>query len=92
MSREAFEAAYAAHMNESLEDDETPHAAADIAKLRDGDWYGLRRSYLNGCWKGWQMARAAALEEAAEVADSHATCEGIGQRIAAEIRALKEKE
>lgn len=58
---------------------------------------------LEKCHKGtaWQRdliraqlidARAAALEEAAEIADSHATCEGIGQRIAAEIRALKEKE
>ena len=37
-------------------------------------------------------AYEAALEEAAEIADSHATCEGIGQRIAAAIRALKEKE
>jgi len=37
-------------------------------------------------------ARAAALDEAAEIADSHATCEGIGQCIAAEIRALKEEE
>lgn len=40
----------------------------------------------------WQSARAAALEEAVDVADAHATCEGIGQRIAAEIRALKETE
>ena len=57
---------------------------------------------LEKCHKGtaWQRdlireqiiaARAAALEEAAEVADAHATCEGIGQRIAIEIRALKEK-
>lgn len=43
-------------------------------------------------WVQWQAATAAALEEAAEIADSHATCEGIGQRIAEEIRALKEKE
>ena len=58
---------------------------------------------LERCHKGtaWQReliraqlidARAAALDEAAEIADSHATCEGIGQCIAAEIRALKEKE
>lgn len=39
----------------------------------------------------WQAARAAALEEAAEIADAHATCEGIAQRIAADIRALREK-
>lgn len=50
---------------------------------------GLRESW--DCWnEAWKSARAAALEEAAEVADAHATCEGIGQRIAVEIRALKE--
>lgn len=52
--------------------------------------------YLSGpvqfALEAWQATRAAALEEAAEVADAHATCEGIGQRIAVEIRALKEKE
>lgn len=45
---------------------------------------------IQDAWAGWQAATAAALEEAAEVADAHATCEGIGQRIAVEIRALKE--
>lgn len=43
-------------------------------------------------FRAYEASRAAALEEAAEVADAHATCEGIAQRIAEEIRALKEKE
>lgn len=43
-------------------------------------------------WPIWQAARAAALEEAAQIADAHATCEGIAQRIAADIRALKDGE
>ena len=41
-------------------------------------------------FRAYEAARAAALEEAAEIADSHATCEGIGQCIAAEIRARKD--
>ncbi len=55
----------------------------------DGGMYWVGEVEI--AWQGWQAARAAALEEAAEIADSHATCEGIGQCIAAEIRALKEK-
>lgn len=50
---------------------------------------GLRESW--DCWnEAWKSARAAALEKAAEIADAHATCEGIAQRIAADIRALRE--
>ena len=55
-----------------------------------GGFYLLQ--HANTSWIAWQAATAAALEEAADVADSHATCEGIGQRIAEEIRALKETE
>ncbi len=36
-------------------------------------------------------ARSRALEEAAQIADEHASVEGIAQEIAARIRALKEK-
>lgn len=54
----------------------------------DGGMYWVGEMEI--AWQAWQSARAAALEEAAEVADAHATCEGIGQRIAVEIRALKE--
>ena len=60
-----------------------------MAALPPEQRYGLGAQLA---WPIWQAARAAALEEAAEIADSHATCEGIGQCIAAEIRALKEKE
>lgn len=35
--------------------------------------------------------RSATLERAAQIADEHASCEGIAQEIAARIRALKEK-
>ncbi|MDY0072475.1 MAG: hypothetical protein RBR77_07475 [Thauera sp.] len=56
----------------------------------DGGMYWVGEVEI--AWQAWQAARAAALEEAAEIADAHATCEGIGQRIAVEIRALKEKE
>ena len=60
-----------------------------MAALPPEQRYGLGAQLA---WPIWQAARAAALEEAAEIADSHATCEGIGQCIAAEIRALKEEE
>ena len=53
-----------------------------------GGFYLLQ--HANTSWIAWQAATAAALEEAAEIADAHATCEGIAQRIAAEIRALKD--
>ena len=44
-------------------------------------------------WVQWQAARAAALEEAAEVADRHSTCANDTPNvIACSIRALKEKE
>ncbi len=77
MSREALEALIS-------ENDEHPRACM---KDSDGQYAfpSVRNTYFI-----WRAARAAALEEAAEVADSHATCEGIGQRIAVEIRALKE--
>lgn len=79
MSREAFEAWIS-------EEDEHPRACM---KDPDGKYAfpSVRNAYFI-----WQAATAAALEEAAEMADAHATCEGIGQRIAVEIRALKEKE
>ncbi|MBD9653546.1 hypothetical protein IB239_01810 [Pseudomonas sp. PDM12] len=50
--RERFEAAYAAEYNQLRGTDIT---ASDIAGMRDGDWYG-DRAYLNGWWRGWQMA------------------------------------
>lgn len=56
----------------------------------DGGMYWVGEVEI--AWQAWQAARAAALEEAAEIADAHATCEGIAQRIAADIRALKEGE
>lgn len=76
MSREAFEV--------WLARDST------LPAKRDGDSYA--DFTVSVMWHTWKAARAAALDEAAEIADSHATCEGIGQCIAAEIRALKEKE
>lgn len=57
-----------------------------MAALPPEQRYGLGAQLA---WPIWQAARAAALEEAADVADAHATCEGIGQCIAVEIRALK---
>jgi hypothetical protein len=52
--RAAFEAAYAAEFSEVRG---TPYTAADVASMRNGDWYG-DRPFLNGQWAGWQ-ARAA---------------------------------
>ena len=50
--RERFEAAYAAEYNQLRG---TDIAASDIAGMRNGEWYG-DRAYLNGVWRGWQMA------------------------------------
>ncbi len=63
--------------------------AFEADHVPDG-WPCIRMRDITALCDAVEAARAAALEEAAEVADSHATCEGIGQRIAVEIRALKE--
>jgi len=65
--------------------------AFEADHVPDG-WPCIRMRDITALCDAVEAARAAALEEAAEVADSHATCEGIGQCIAAEIRALKEEE
>ena len=87
MSREAFD---------EMAAEPTP---ALIARMRafesdhaPGGWPCIRMRDITALCDAIEAARAAALEEAAEIADSHATCEGIGQCIAAEIRALKETE
>lgn len=54
--REAFEAAYANHMTESLGIVGSPKA---ISGLREGDGYPPEYSYLSGCWNGWKLASAA---------------------------------
>lgn len=80
MSREAFEAWIS-------ENDEHPRACM---KDPDGRYAfpSVRNTYFI-----WQAARAAALEEAAEVADRHSTCANDTPNvIAIAIRALKEKE
>lgn len=56
-SRDEFEAAYVDHVNAKYAG---PAAQKrDVASLREGDSYRGRSPYLNGCWQGWQMARAA---------------------------------
>lgn len=78
MSREAESTSALIERMRSFEADHVP----------DG-WPCIRMRDITALCDAVEAARAAALEEAAEIADSHATCEGIGQCIAAEIRALK---
>ena len=63
--------------------------AFEADHVPDG-WPCIRMRDITALCDAVEAARAAALEEAAEVADAHATCEGIAQRIAAEIRARKD--
>ncbi len=54
--REEFEADYAKMYVE--ETGKQGATAEDIKSMREGDGYGSR-GFLNGCWRGWQRARAA---------------------------------
>ena len=81
MSREAESTSALIERMRAFESDHAP----------DG-WPCIRMRDITALCDAVEAARAAALEEAADVADAHATCEGIGQCIAAEIRALKEKQ
>lgn len=77
MSREAFESFMRReHGNMSLDRTGTGEYL---------EWFVWRT------WQAWRVATNSALEKTAEIADAHATCEGIAQRIAEEIRALKGK-
>lgn len=76
MSREAFES----FMRREYEN-------MPLDRIGTGEY---REWFVWRTWQAWRAATAAALEEAAEIADAHATCEGIAQRIAAEIRARKD--
>lgn len=60
----------------------------------DQDWINDTPDRRRG-WKqrsAVRLARRSALLEAADIADQHASVEGIAQRISAQIRALAEEE
>ena len=60
--RAAFESAYVEHMNTQEIHSyigARDYTGEEIASLREGQNYGFDRLYLNGCWAGWKMARAA---------------------------------
>lgn len=85
MSREAFEADAAAY-------------GFDLTRFECAapePWSEYKDEATGHRWAGWQAARAAALEEAAEACESEAELwqDGVEARLcAARIRALKEKE
>lgn len=62
--REAFEAAYVAHLNQQGIHTRTgmrDYTVEEIVALREDDNYlngAARTGYLNGCWQGWQLARS----------------------------------
>lgn len=77
-------------------EDESTSALIERMRAFEADhapdgWPCIRMRDITALCNAVEAARAAALEEAAEIADAHATCEGIAQRIAADIRALKEQ-
>lgn len=55
-SREAFEEAYAASIAETSR---MPCSAEEISAMRVGDRYQDGADWLNGCWRGWQLAQGA---------------------------------
>lgn len=58
--REGFEKAYADDFESVRGYEITPE---QMKSMREGDHYGASRGYLNGCWWGWQAARAALVVE-----------------------------
>lgn len=55
-SREAFEVAYAASIAETSR---MPCSAEEIRAMRVGDRYQDGADWLNGCWRGWQLAQGS---------------------------------
>lgn len=60
----------------------------------DGDIDTTDNPYRNSsaaywAWEGWMAGRKAEQDRCAQIADSHASIEGIAQVIAAEIRSDK---
>jgi len=55
-SREEFEVTYAASIAETSR---MPCSAEEIRAMRNGDRYQDGADWLNGCWRGWQLAQGA---------------------------------
>lgn len=68
-SREEFEGAYAASIAETSR---MPCSAEEIRAMRVGDRYQDGADWLNGCWRGWQLAQGIKGDQEQISADSTA--------------------
>jgi hypothetical protein len=83
IDREEFEAAYVARMNTQTIHFKTgmrDYTVDEIKAMRDGENYtvvGFQNSYLNGCWWGWQAARATPADRDSVIEACAMVCERI---------------